>query len=211
MRYISRKPSAERRRGEHSTWYNDEPITDLHEALDLLWLERNSVRERYLQIHNSLADPSKPEIHADWYTEGDSGGDMSGWYYFQIDPELAKQLQKEELVEPRKVLYMGGFYLEHEKLVLSGKGKEKRERLNREKKEAAIKLMRPGVYEKLQPLYDERRVFPEREHFLSFGSGYGRLAFTFYMLNGDEVYIFPDTGETEIEFAKVEGKKVAGA
>ncbi len=211
MEFVPRKSSAGRKRDKYTSWYNDEPIADLHEALDMLWLERNSVRERYLQIGDSVVDPSKPEIHADWYTEGDSGGDMSGWYYFQIDPELAKRLQKEELVEPHKVLYMGGFSLEHEKLVLSAKGKERREQLHKEKKAAAIKLMRPGIYEELLPLYDEHRVFPEREHFMSFGSGYGRLYVTFYMHNGQEVYVFPDTRKSVIVYAKTEDKKMAGA
>lgn len=199
-----RLSSKERERDKYTSWRNDAPITDIHEALDILWLEPHSQRERHIQIANHLADPAKPELHADWYTEGDSGGDMSGWHYFQIDPALVKKLRDEEYLEPRKILFMGGFYLEHEKLVLSEKGKAERKRLQEEKKQAAIKLMRPGIYETLPPPYDENRVFGEREY-----HGYGgRLYFTFRMLNGDEVRVFPDTAETEVKSAK---KAAAGA
>lgn len=195
---MTRPSAVNRKRGAHTYWYNDEPIVDIHEALDMLWLDQGSSSERYIAIGVEIVDLSMPELHADWYTEGDSGGDMSGWYYFRIDPELVKKLREEELLEPRKVLYMGGFYLEHDKLVLSDRGKQRREQLQEEKRAKAIKLMRPGVYEKIPPLFDEKRVYPRREH----GTYGGELYFTFHMISGDVVHISPDTGKIEVIPAK---------
>jgi hypothetical protein len=194
---MTRKPSAERRRDEHTTWYNDEPITDIHEVLGVLVMERRGSLCRYIDIGPYRADTTKPELHVEWYTEGDSGGDMSGWHYLQIDPGLVKQLVDKGYVEPKKNLYLGGFSLDQEKLILSQEGIRHLKWLDGEKKRIAVSLMRPGVYEELSPLYDERRVFATRD-----GRYGGKLHFKFEMLNGDEVLVFPDTNQTAVKLAE---------
>ena len=88
---------SERRRNEYTRWSNKKPVVDIYELLALL-KPRQSGRysdKRYLRNGRK-----PPELEVNWYSEGDSGGDRSGYDYYEVKPEVAEYLVREHLVEP---------------------------------------------------------------------------------------------------------------
>src|SRR3989344_3835161 len=107
-----------RPRDEYTYWWNEAPITDVHEALHLLrpqWGDPFGEKTRYLSMR---ADP--PELHIEWFADGDSGGASSGTYYLEIALTVVEQLQRDGFVQPLQVKGYGYSYPDPNKLIISG-------------------------------------------------------------------------------------------
>jgi hypothetical protein len=178
-----------RERDKHTRWMNHEPIANLHEALDVLYVGWRE-QDKYLYTGSHRADEEKPEVWLDWYSEGDSGGDSSGTYYLEIEPAVAKQLVDEGLVEPMKELGWGYTHLLQEKKMLSQAGKEMLERLIVEKQRLAHSFLKPGTHSAFSSIFNA--AGRGREHH-RFG---GKLYFEFKtpMPSDGTLKVYPGSG-----------------
>ena len=172
-------------RNKHTFWYNEKPITDLNEALHLLDYPNWSDEPSYLARRD---EADGWEIITPWYSEGDSGGDTSGNYYLQIDRALGQKLFEEKLVEPRRINYVGGFWLDDTQLVLTKDAKKRVETFHAEQRERARALLKPGVHTDLTGVPEPMRRRREQ-------TNYGRLYFDFRCPNDTVCRIYPETGE----------------
>jgi hypothetical protein len=115
---------------------NKDPIVDQWEILDLLQKgENDSLQGRYIYTNTEV-----PEICVGWYSEGDSGGDTSGTYYFLIDPAVIKTLKEKGLVEPKRQPMIGHTIIHEHRLVLSKDGEREIQAHHDRQRTAAIKL-----------------------------------------------------------------------
>jgi hypothetical protein len=179
-----------RRRDERTYWMNDAPVTDIHEALDLLTEPWDASGPRFLDVGYDLADGAKPEIHFEWSRER-NGQWSNGTNYLQIDSLLVEQLKNRGFVKPMEIPHMGYTETEKRKLIITDVGKKYAKLSLESKQSKAVELVRPPPYDALTPLYDPTRIFSFRES--EFWGG--KLYFRFEMLNGEMLKVYPDTGE----------------
>lgn len=130
-------------RGEHGTWCNYEPITNLAEALDFLTTDGSSSEPYHL--HRSIHGDGW-ELAAPWYREGSSGGDSSGTDYYQIGQSLAQRMIEKELVEQLLVKFHGGSYRDKDKLVVTRRGSEAQKLLLAKAQRRALRMLIPGKH-----------------------------------------------------------------
>ena len=133
------------KRTPHSYYYNEEPVTDLNEALDLLGSDNSSTDP----VHLARKDPRDGEgweVRIPWYKEGSSGGDTSGIDYYQIDTELAERLVSERMVEPFVVKQWGSSYADSHRLVLTAPSKQRVREFSDDMRAKALKLLIPGIH-----------------------------------------------------------------
>lgn len=133
------------KRDEHTHWNNEEPITDVHEALEIL-SEQSPTDSDEFRLHPTRGKLYAWEIVVPWYTEGDSGGDQSGYHYYQIDETLAETLVKEGLVEKRREPRMGYTHTHNDQLVISQAGRDALDAYLTQMRAKAESLLRPGVH-----------------------------------------------------------------
>lgn len=142
-----------RRRSEYTYWENQHPVADPYELLSLL-RSRQSGRysdERHLHPHLT-----PPELHLKWHREGSSGGDTSGYDYYEVATEVATHVVRERWVEPHVHKFWGGSTVEKDKLVLSRFGLESlRKHIDTQEKEAK-KLIVPGEHTKFSSVFNYR-------------------------------------------------------
>lgn len=178
-----------RRRDDRTYWWNDGPITDIHEALDLLQKQWGDSGKRFISTEDKKGLGF--EINLEWYREGSSGGDSSGVDHFDIKPEVVEELVKQGFVEKMRIPEMGYTYTEPYKLVMSQKGQIELERLHEEARRIAHGLLIPGKHSKFSGLF----------HDAGYGrSGYrgcGRLYYKFRTPQGEKVRVYSDTKEVE--------------
>lgn len=172
------------KRGHGSFWMNQEPLVDLHETLDLLRYESETYEPNYLSHNVKLG---VWEIVAPWYSHGDSGGDQSGYLYYQVDTKLAEQLTRDALVSGRRIEYHGGSYVNEEELVPTTAGHRRADTYWQESKTRALSLLQPGIHTDLTGEPHGRGW--GREH-----RTYGRAYFDFEAPLG-KFRIFPETNE----------------
>lgn len=143
----------QRKRDKFTHWRNQKPIADAYELLELLQPRQGgrSSDSRYLR-----ADKNPPELEVDWYREGSSGGDSSGYEYYEVKPEVVEQLVREHWVEPNVVKFWGGSNIERHKLVLSELGKISLKKHIAGQAEEARRLLIPGEHSKISGLFEYR-------------------------------------------------------
>ena len=185
-----------RPRDEYTYWWNEAPITEVHEALHLLrpqWGDPFGEKTRYLSMR---ADP--PELHIEWFADGDSGGASSGTYYLEIALTVVEQLQRDGFVQPLQVKGYGYSYPDPNKLIISRLGTLEIEEYLMRTEEEMRKLLIPGEHSKFSGIFESTgwgRVHSR------FG---GRLFFDFVTPMKEKVRVYPDTKEVK----KLEPEKV---
>jgi len=178
--------SSRPRRNEYTHWNNEQPITDLHEALHLLGMSSSSSDPHHLARRHELLGEIW-ELVASWYREGDSGGDSSGFDYFQIDQNLARELVNERLVQSHVVKYRGGSYEERDKFVISAVARERLHKLDTTLLVQAETLLRPGVHTDLTG--KPNRTASGRDRWR-----YGRFFVDYVIPNGECCRVYPSEG-----------------
>lgn len=174
------------RRNDHSRWNNPEPFADAHQVLELLLKDSATGEPSY--VHNCKGKEEFDwEIIESWYSQGSSGGDRSGYHYYQIDPELAERMKGEGLVEPQKILYPGYTVTEEKQLVISPKGIEQLREYRSAMREKAESLLVPGIHTDLTGEIKYRGY--SRDTF-----GYGALYYEFEMPTGGRCSVYPEDG-----------------
>lgn len=172
-------------RDKYTRWRNELPIVDLNEALYLLAMDmRLSVEVPYLTRRQQEAVGEIFELVVPWYTHGDSGGDQSGYYYFQIDQDLARKLVMDGLVQPTVVKYWGGSHEETNKLVISPSAHERHREFETEMLAKAETLLKPGLHTDLTGRPCRRYYGLEHQY-------YGRFYVEFEMPNGKQCRVYP--------------------
>lgn len=185
------------KRGEYDHWYNDEPFTDIHEVLQLLNTRSPLINEEF-HLHPCPEYDWKWEIVEPWFTSGDSGGDRSGYHYYQIAPELAERLVAECLVTPRKQKEWGYTREILDELVISAAGKTMVETFEAEMRARAESMLTPGVHTDLtgDPVYRGFR----RE-----GYRHGRLYYKFQLPESNDCCrVYPEEGRIVLPGAEEE-------
>jgi hypothetical protein len=188
--------SENRKRDKNTHWMNSAPVTDLHEALFLLWPTPKGRRgPRYICTDRYIVDQYKPEIHQEWHHEGGSGQmPSSGSHYLQIDPELAKYIIDTNLVVPMQIPHMGYTEIVDYKLVLSDMGIRKHQLLCEAKLEVAKIFLLPRLHVADVPW--------SRKSADGWG---GKLYFDFHIFAYDEhVIVCPDDGTVEVIYPQKE-------
>lgn len=174
-------------RTKHTTWENDTPISDSNEAISLL--AHNSSSSEPVHLTRFPYDCEHEwEIVVPWYHEGSSGADSAGWDYFQIDQELAARLVRAGIVEPYKILYLGGSRVDQNRFVLPKELKTAAYQRERELIEKAKRLLVPGVHTDLAG--EAQRCGSGREHWR-----FGRFYVDFETPLGGEIRVFPEQEE----------------
>ncbi len=174
-----------------NTYYrNEEPITDLNEALYVLSNERLGRSSRDpLHLRNETVLGNRVwEVVFPWYREGSSGGDSWGQEYFLIADEVAAALIAEHLVAPLRVLHMGYTETDQKRLVLSEHGKERLEAYEAEMIVKAKSMLTPGVHTDLTSEVDCRDFGRD-------GHQCGRFYLDFRTPHEDTVRVYPEQGE----------------
>lgn len=173
------------------TWWNETPITDVYEALDLLSSE-NSARE---PIHLNAYDRDLKSwcIASPWYSEGSSGGDTWGTNYYQVDQSLVLALVLERFVEPLKEIGWGYTNYNKHKLVISEAGREKWRGKEKELLSEAESFLTLGVHTDLTGI--PVRNGYGREHYR-----YGRFYVDFITPAGQTCRVFPEQKHIEYPY-----------
>lgn len=130
------------KRTEHTWWWNEAPITDVHEAINVLQQTGTTLRETHL----AKRDDGTYEIQVPWVHEGSSGGDTSGSFYYQLATEVAEQLLSEELVTARKVKHWGYAETRESELVLTTAANRKLDEFKKAMEKKAESLLVPGTH-----------------------------------------------------------------
>lgn len=143
----------QRKRTEHTFWSNQKPVADAYELLALLQPRQSG---RYSDKRCLHTDRKATELEVDWYHEADSGGDRSGYDYYELKPGIVEQLVREHWVEPNVKKHWGGSTVEKNKLVLSEFGQASLRKYIKEQAEEAKKLLIPGKHSKISGLFDYR-------------------------------------------------------
>lgn len=177
-------------RTKYTRWSNERPICDINEALHLLAM-RSQTNDPYCLSRRLADDREIWELVAPWYSEGDSGGDRSGEYYFQIDHQLVPRLIKNGFVMPHERKYWGGTELIQDKLVITQSGREAVRAFEQELIRAAKRMLRPGIDTDLTGQADCRDH--DREFYW-----HGRFYVKFARPeNGGYIRVFPESGIIE--------------
>ena len=188
IKLVERKPDGH--------YMNEEPIANAHEALDALVSGQHDSREgRYIDLHPRGG--GTPELCVGWFADGDSGGASSGFHYWQIKPEVIKELQEKGWIEPKQIPTWGRTDTDHNKLVLSRDGKEELVRFTKEQREVARKLPVAGVHSKYSGIFEDAGYGRD-------GYNCGKLYFEFVTPIKERVRVYPDTKEV----LKLEPEKV---
>jgi hypothetical protein len=171
------------KRNDYTYWYNDEPITDIHEALSVLACEQTSSTPLYL-AHGRESVNGGYEIVVHWHSHRGYGSD--GVEYYQIDQALAQKLVDEQFVIPRRILHMGYTETRKEQLVLSDAAREKLEAYEKEMEKKAVSMLVPGIHTDLTGT-------PKRTSWRRDGFRHGKLYFE-YELPGERgsVRVYPE-------------------
>ena len=143
---------SQRKRDKFTNWSNQEPIADVYEALEML---KSRQQGRYNDTRFLMREP-QDEIMVDWYHEADSGGDRSGYDYYEIDPTIVEQLVKERWVTSNVVKFWGGSRTENHKMVISTAGKYELQKYLETTQEDAKKLVVPGKHTKFSGILNSR-------------------------------------------------------
>lgn len=174
-------------RDKYSHWSNQEPITDVHEVLHFL-AEQSRIANEEFHLHRTSGEEWEWELVAPWYTHGSSGGDRSGWDYYQIDPALAEQLVQDGLVTPHRIPRMGYMETRENELVLSSEGRMKVIAFDKEMRIVGEGLLTPGIHTDLTGTPDYRGY--RREEFR-----HGKLYYQFEMPTGGICRVYPEEGK----------------
>lgn len=174
------------KRDAYSRWKNPELFTDIHTVLQLLNSKSPTRTPTHLHECHKGSD-FEWEIIVPWYTQGDSGGDQSGYDYFQIEKSLAERLVTEGLVHPRTQVGRGYTTSIKDELVISTLGKEMIEGFQKDMRAKAESMLTPGVHTDLtgKPMY----LGSSREHWR-----YGPLYYEFEMPSGGSCRVYPEEG-----------------
>ncbi len=131
---------------ERGRWYNDTPITDIHEALGILNVQSPLLNE-VVRLARRWADGIVTwEIVVPWYTHGDSGGERAGENYFQIDTALAQRLVDEKMVTPYIEARWGYSETHRDRLVITKHGKDALKIFEEHALATAVALLTPGIH-----------------------------------------------------------------
>lgn len=167
-------------------WNNAKPITDIHQALDMLRPgDSDSTDGRYLDM---TEDP--PELQVGWFHDGDSGGASSGLYYYQIDPAVTKALQEEKLVEPKRVPCWGSTETRFNELVLSKLGEQKLNEYVEKLRDIARGLVIPGKHTKFSGVLNACGYGP-------CGRFYSEFYFDFVTPMNEHLRVYPASKRVE--------------
>ncbi|MES2203219.1 MAG: hypothetical protein V4474_02800 [Patescibacteria group bacterium] len=176
MRSISSFP----KRDQYTRWHNERPVKDIHELLELLRPgHHDSTDGRYIKI-----DGHKVEVQIGWFTYGSSGGDRSGFHYYQVEQKTVDELRKNAWVAPRRISRVGYTETQHNKLGLTNKGEGEFKRFLAEQEEKAKALLVPGKHSKFSALFERY------DHGRTYGK-YGELYFLFRTPMDERVRVFP--------------------
>lgn len=129
----------------NTTFYNETPITDVHEALDVFFVEQTHRMPMHLYRGLNKKNPDY-RLVIPWHRDGSSGGDTSGENYFQIDPVLAEQMIAERLVVPRKDIGWGYTRDDPERFVLNYLGEQKSKAFDKAMLAKAESMLTVGVH-----------------------------------------------------------------
>jgi len=135
-----------RQRDKFTYWNNQKPVADIYELLELLQPIQSG---RYSDKRYLRTDRDPAELEVDWYSEADSGGDRSGYDYYEVKLEVVEQLVREHWVEPNVKKYWGGSTVETNKLVLSELGKQSLRDYIQGQADEAMKFLMSGKYSKI--------------------------------------------------------------
>ncbi len=169
------------------TYYNETPITDVYEALDVLCFESSS--RRSIHLFKSI-DKDNPDYHlvVPWYREGCSGGDTSGEDYYQIDPTLAQKMIDEGLVTPLKIVSWGRTDTDRERFVVCYDGEEKSKAYDRDMIKKAESMLKPGIHTDLT-------AKPYRTEYGREGFRHGRFYVEFKTPHNERCRVYPQDDE----------------
>jgi hypothetical protein len=161
-------------------------MTDLHEALEFL-SSTSPVAGDEFHLHRFPFTDCEWELVAPWFTSGSSGGDRSGYHYYQIDPVLATELVKEGFVEKRRVRGWGYTRVVEDELVITEAGRQKLEAYLKEMRAKAESLLKPGVHTDLTGEVDHAGHNRDGYHC-------GKLYFEFRIPNQGRCRVYPEEG-----------------
>lgn len=182
------------KRTEHTFWMNDKPYTNIYVVLELLAAQSQTYEPHHL--HRCRGNEGFDwEIVVPWYSSGCSGGDTSGHHYYQLDPAVAEQLVKDELVTAHMEKHWGYTTEEKDKLVISHRGSEELRLFMHDMRTKAESLLKPGVHTDLTGKVDYRGH--DRDDY-----GSGPLHFLFEMPTGGRCRVYPE--EDRIVLPEVE-------
>ena len=167
-------------RDKYSNWFNETPITNLNEVLDVLKDKSTTIEPHFLSRKNG-----RWEIVLPWYRERDSGATSAGYHYLQIDPKTAETLVSEGLVVPNEVKHLGYTETQKDVLVISRKGREIIKMFVESMIKKADGMLQPGIHTDLSG--EPARCGYRREHWR-----YGRLSVEYKMPSGETCCVFPE-------------------
>lgn len=182
-------------------WSNDVPFTNAMEVLYILATKSTTSDPHYMEQFPH--DLSKWEIIVHWWN--DRGYGSGGYTFYQVDSAVAEKLKTEQLIEPRRVKYVGGFITRRDEFVITPKGREMLDAFEANGRETALRLLKPGIHTDLvgEPWPKKGRL--GREHM-----NYGRLYVEFSCPNDTVCRIYPDTEEVVFPYPPP-GVKTAAA
>ncbi len=187
-------------RTKYTTWHNEEPITDVNEALYFLNQQGSSSEHIHLARRRG-ADGLEWELVEPWYREGSSGGDTGGEHYYQIDTVLAEKLVRDALVRPHKRVGWGYTREEPDTLVISAKGEQAVRTFEEGMRSKALEFLVPGVHTDLtgEPV----RCGNGRDQWR-----HGRVYFDFRTPAGETCRVYPEQDECIVPYPqKSNGEK----
>ena len=174
-------------RDKYSNWFNETPITNLNEVLDVLKEKSTAIEPHFLSRKNG-----RWEIVLPWYRDGSSGGDTWGYRYLQIDPKTAETLVSEKLVEPHQVKHLGYTETQKDVLVISRKGREIIKMFVESMITKADGMLKPGIHTDLTGK-------PSRSGFGREEWRYGRFYVGYEMPSGQKCRVFPEQNILVVE------------
>jgi hypothetical protein len=167
----------------HSHWYTEEVFTDINAVLQLLRAESPTYEPNH--IERNRGGDCEWQIVVPWYTQGDSGGDRSGYHYFQIDPDLVKQLIADGLVQKRTDPRIGYTYTYDNEFVVSQAGRDQSRRFESEMQAKAERMLKPGVHTDLTGKPERRGS--GRDHWR-----FGKYYLIFELPGGNYCKVYPE-------------------
>jgi hypothetical protein len=179
---------------EDITFYNESPITDAHEALDIFFAEQT--HRTPIHLFRSVEQKGREReyrIVIPWYREGSSGGDTSGESYYQIDVALAEQMISEQFVVPMKVLSWGRTDIDSERFVLNYLGERKSKAFDKAMLEKAESMLTVGIHTDLAGK-------PERTSYGREGFRCGRFYVDFRTPHEETCRVYPEQEELVCPF-----------
>ena len=174
-------------RDKYSNWFNETPITNLNEVLDVLKEKSTAIEPHFLSRKNG-----RWEIVLPWYRDGSSGGDTWGCHYLQIDPKTAETLISERLVVPNEVKRLGYTETQKDVLVISRKGREQIKEFINSMITKADGMLKPGVHTDLTGKPEHTGCGREDWR-------YGRFCVKYKMPSGETCCVFPEQNILVVE------------